>query len=538
MNTPARAGTITAKILGFTAMLFLVLLTASLLHAYVSEKGMAEEFTAERAGAVADAYFDGLNKLMLAGAMDTRHDLRAQVGAQANVLEARVIRGEAVAAQYGAGDASEMARDELDRGALAGNEIVRFESTESGRRLTMIRPYKASENTRGANCMGCHAVQPGAVLGAIRISYDLGPADARIRNSGLQSLGIHLALFMTGMVLIHYALRRVVAAPINRLSEHMAQVERHSDLSVRIPVMGNDEIARAAVAFNAMLERFSATLAQVRDACHNLTEVASQLVDVSTRTQHGVERQLGDTEHLAGTLHQLASTVQDVARNTREAADAAVRADGEAKEGAGTANRTLAAIADMSRQLEQAVGVIRNLDTDSRDIGRVIGLIREIAEQTNLLALNAAIEAARAGEQGRGFAVVADEVRTLAQRTQAATEEIERIIVKVQGRAQEAVGAIQNAEHETSSSVAGVEETAKALGTIAGSVEAINRLNADIAAHSGEQSKVAEAISQKIGDIGAVAREASGHAHHTRDASERLAHLARELETQVAQFRL
>ncbi len=538
MTNAARAGTITAKILGFTAMLFLVLLTASLLHAYVSEKGMAEEFTTERAGAIADAYFDGLNKLMLTGAMDTRHDLRDQVGAQANVLEARVIRGETVAAQYGAGDAGEQPRDALDRDALAGREIVHYDETEHGRRLTVIRPYKASENTRGANCLGCHAVQPGTVLGAIRISYDLAPVDARIRNSGLQSLLIHLALFVTGMVLIHYALKRVVAAPINRLSEHMARVEQHSDLSVRIPVEGNDEISRAAAAFNAMLERFAATLAQVRDACHNLTQVASQLVDVSTRTQQGVERQLGDTEHLASTLHQLASTVQDVARNTREAADAAVRADGEAKEGTGTANQALAAIADMSRQLEQAVGVIQNLDTDSRDIGRVIGLIREIAEQTNLLALNAAIEAARAGEQGRGFAVVADEVRTLAQRTQAATEEIERIIVKVQGRAQEAVGAIQNAEHETDSSVASVEETAKALGTIAGSVEAINRLNADIATHSSEQSKVAEAISRKIGDIGAVAREASGHAHDTRDASERLARLARELETQVAQFRL
>ena len=531
-------GTITAKILGFTAMLFLVLLTASLLHAYFSEKNMAEGFTTEQTRAIADGYFDGLNKLMLTGGMDTRHELREQIAAQANVLEARVMRGEGVASQYGAGDATEQAGDAFDKAALAGEDVMHIETTETGRRLTVVRPYQASENTRGANCMGCHAVPVGTVLGAIRVSYDLAPVDARIRNSGIESLLIHLALFVVGMALINMALKRVVAAPINRLTEHMTRVEQQSDLSVRIPVSGHDEIAEAATAFNTMLERFAGILGQVRGATSNLAQLAGQLVDVSTRTQQGVERQLNDTEHLAGALHQLAGTVQEVARNTREAADAALRADGEAKDGTGTANQALGAISDMSRQLEAAVAVIRNLDTDSRDIGRVIGLIREIAEQTNLLALNAAIEAARAGEQGRGFAVVADEVRTLAQRTQSATEEINTIIVKVQGRAQEAVGAIQNAEQKTDSSVSSVGETAKALDTIAASVEAINRLNAGIAVNSSEQSNVAESISRKIGDIGAVAREASGHAHDTQDASQRLARLAEELAAQVGQFRV
>jgi len=531
-------GTITARIIAFAAGLFLVILTTSQLHSYYAQKNLAEEFASSHAGDVADTYFDGLNKLMLTGGMATRDELGQQIKGQPNVLEARVIRGDAVVTQYGPANSRETASDDLDRGALQGKETARIEATGQGRRLTLVRPYRASEKTRGVNCLGCHSVPAGSVLGVVRISYDLAPVDARIRNAGLVSLGIHGVLFLVGMALLILALRRTVAAPINRLTALMIRVEQESDLNLRIPVDGKDEIARAAGAFNTMMERFADIIRQVGGATRNLNQVASHLVKVTTRTQAGVDKQLGDTEQLAATLTQLARSVQEVAYNTQEAAAAARQADGEAKEGAETATNALGAISAMSEQLEQAVQVIQRLDTDSRDIGRVIGLIREIAEQTNLLALNAAIEAARAGEQGRGFAVVADEVRTLAQRTQSATEEIEKIIVKVQGRAQEAVGAIQSAEEKTDSSVTSVEESADALATISGSVGIITRMNAQIAASSMAQSSAADSINQKLGDIGAVAREASSHAHDTHGASEQLAGLARELESLVNQFRV
>ena len=531
-------GTVTAKIMAFTAVLFLVLLTASLIHSHLGANSLAEEFTTEQAKTIADGYMDGLNKLMLTGGMAARDEQRKQFESQPNVLEARVIRGDGINGQYGPGGPRESIQDDLDRLAMNGEEVIRITHTDKGRQLTVVRPYKATDHTRGINCLGCHAVPSGSVLGATRITYDLGPVDARIRNSGLESLGIHLALFVLGMGLLSIAFKRIVAQPVNRLSDFMSRIEQQSDLSLRVPADGRDEIARAGVALNAMMDRFARIIEQVRGATHNLARLAGQLVEVSSRTQGGVQRQLSDTEHLVAALHQLATTVREVADNTREAASAANQADGEARDGAATATHALGAISAMSRQLEQAVQVILRLDTDSRDIGRVIGLIREIAEQTNLLALNAAIEAARAGEQGRGFAVVADEVRTLAQRTQSATEEIETIIVKVQGQAQEAVGAIQTAEQKTASSVKSVEESAGALTTISGSVGVINRMNAQIAASSGEQSQVAENISRKIGDIGAVAHEAAGHAQDTQDASRQLAGLAEELETLVSQFRV
>ena len=531
-------GTIISRILAFAAGLFLVILTASQIHSYYAQKSLAEEFANGHVGDVTNTYFDSLNKLMLTGAMAERAELAQQVKAQPNVLEARVIRGAPVSGQYGPGNANEAPRDDLDRAALQGKEAVRIEATAQGRRLTMVRPFLASAKTRGVNCLACHAVPAGSVLGVVRISYDLAPLDARIVNAGLLSLGIHAVLFIVGMGLLVLALRRTVAAPINRLTALMLRVEQESDLKLRIPIDGKDEIACAAAAFNTMMERFAEIIRQVGGATRNLSQVASQLVSVTTRTQAGVDKQLGDTELLAGTLNQLANTVQDVARNTQEAANAANQADSEAKEGAVTVTNALGAISIMTEQFSQAVLVISRLETDSRDIGRVIGLIREIAEQTNLLALNAAIEAARAGEQGRGFAVVADEVRTLAQRTQAATQEIETIIVKVQGRAQEAVGAIQSAEEKAGVCENSVEESAEALATISGSVGVITRMNAQIADSSKGQSRAADDINQKLGNIRSVAREASNHAHDTHGASERLAGLARDLENLVNQFRV
>ncbi len=543
METPLKplascTGTVTSRILAFAAMLFLVVLTASLIHAYIAQEELAEEFAGSHVGGLADTYFDGLNKLMLTGGMASRDEVAQQIKALPNVLEARVIRGDGVNGQYGDGDGKEGPVDDIDRAALEGKEVARIDTTEKGRRLTLARPYRASEKTRGVNCMGCHTVAEGTVLGVVRISYDMAPVDARIVNASLVSLGIHVVLFIIGMLLLNLALRRTVAAPINRLTSQMVRVEQESDLNLRIPVHGKDEIACASIAFNTMMERFAGIIRQVGDATRNLSQVAGHLVDVTTRTQAGVDRQLNDTEQLAATLTELAGSVQEVARNTQEAAKAARQADGEAKEGAETATNALGAISAMSEQLEQAVHVIQRLDTDSRDIGRVIGLIREIAEQTNLLALNAAIEAARAGEQGRGFAVVADEVRTLAQRTQSATEEIESIIIKVQGRAQEAVGAIQSAEEKTDSSVNSVEESATALATISGSVGVITRMNAQIADSSMGQSAAADNINRKLGDISAVAREASSHVHDTHGASEKLAGLARDLESLVNQFRV
>ncbi|MGQ9685620.1 MAG: methyl-accepting chemotaxis protein [Thiobacillaceae bacterium] len=529
---------VAAKVLVVAAVVFVIELGLSLLHSHETLKQQAEDFITAETANLTDNYFDTLNKLMLTGGMGERGELRKSYLARKNVLEARVIRGPAVVQQYGPGLAEEAAADELDRRALAGEEVRLIQDTAEGRRLIFIRPFRATEHTRGVNCLGCHAVPKDTVMGAVRITYDLAPVDAAIRANDTTSALIHVGMFSVGFALMIWLMLRIVSRPINQLAETMAAVERESDLNLRVPVTSRDEIGHAARAFNAMLGRFASILEQVRNNTQQLTQATERLVRNAARSQDGATHQLKDTEALAVELHRMAGNVQDVANKIREVAAAAKSADTQAREGALTATEALGTITAMSDQLKGAVDMIHRLDADSREVGRVLGLIREIAEQTNLLALNAAIEAARAGEWGRGFAVVADEVRTLAGRTQKATGDIERIIGKVQQASREAVGVIQDAESRSQGGVEHVENTAMALAEIAGAVSRITAMTDQVAANAQEQGQSAEHIGQRIDDIGQVARQAAEYAQEVKAVGDEMQGIVTGLQAGVAQFKL
>ncbi len=529
--------TVAAKVLGVVALGFVLQLAAGLIYSHYSTRNLTEGFVTDETRTIADGYFDGLNKLMLTGGMAQRGDLHKAMLEQKNIRAARVIRGDKVKEMYGPGLPAEAPADELDRRALKGEEVVLIEKTGHGRQLTMVTPVVASTNTRGINCLQCHPNSDKQVMGAIRISYDLGPADTTIGRMDITNIVINVIMFGAAFAIVIWLMRRFVNQPINQLANTMERVQQTSDLRLRVPVTSQDEIGHAGKVFNAMLEQFSAIIQQVGGATRNLGEVTHALLDTSTQSERGADQQLANTQHLSSVLQDLARTVQGVAQNIQEAATAAQGANSQAHDGALIATEAMGAIETMAETLNGAAGVIQRLDTDSRDIGRVLGLIREIAEQTNLLALNAAIEAARAGEQGRGFAVVADEVRTLAQRTQSATGEIETIIAKLQGAANEAVEVIHQAESRSKEGVEFVENTAEALGNIAGAVGQITSMTAQVAASAQEQSQAAEDIRDHIGNIGDVARTASGSAHEVHEASERLDKLAEELRTAVNQFK-
>lgn len=529
---------VAAKVLVVAAVVFVIQLGLSLLHSHQTLKRQAESFVTAETANLSDSYFDSLNKLMLTGAMDERGGLRQGYLAQENILEARVIRGAAVVQQYGPGLPDEAPADELDRRALAGEEVRVIQETAQGRRMTLIRPFRATEDTRGVNCMGCHTVAKDTVMGAVRITYDLAPVDTGIRATDLESALIHTGLFSLSFGLMIWLMLRLVSCPIRELTQTMGRVECESDLSLRLPVRSRDEIGQAAVAFNAMLERFASIIGQVRGSTGQLNKATRRLVSTAAQAHAGAVRQLEDTQALADVLHQMAGSAQDVAVKIGEVATAAKAADAQVRAGAGTAGEALSAIEAMSGELKDAVTVMQRLESDSREVGRVLGLIREIAEQTNLLALNAAIEAARAGEQGRGFAVVADEVRTLAGRTHNATGDIERIIGKVQQASQEAVAVIHDAEQRSQCSVQHVQQTASALTEIACAVGQITAMADQVTAAAQAQGKAAVSIGQRIDGISDVAREAADAALQVKAVGEEVQTIADGLQVGVGQFRL
>ncbi|VAW83240.1 Methyl-accepting chemotaxis sensor/transducer protein, partial [hydrothermal vent metagenome] len=237
-------------------------------------------------------------------------------------------------------------------------------------------------------------------------------------------------------------------------------------------------------------------------------------------------------------MDEMTSTVQEVARNAAEASKAAKNADGDAKSGALVASEAIGGIDSLLGGVNAAAQVIRNLEKESENIGSVLDVIRGIAEQTNLLALNAAIEAARAGEQGRGFAVVADEVRTLASRTQQSTQEIHDMIQRLQDGAVNAVKVMEGAQGQAQNSSDLVEKAAESLAAIAGAVSNINDMNTMIASAAEEQSAVAAEMQANMNNIREVSDRSAEGAQQTAQASEELARLATEQQALMAQFRM
>lgn len=264
-----------------------------------------------------------------------------------------------------------------------------------------------------------------------------------------------------------------------------------------------------------------------------ITETTSQAVEA---TNQGISSQQMEIDQVATAVNEMSATVQEVARNTADAAELARGADEVAKEGALAATVAICGIDALLTEVEQAAGVIANLEQESNSVGAVLEVIRGIAEQTNLLALNAAIEAARAGDAGRGFAVVADEVRTLASRTQQSTEEINGMISRLQAEAREAVQAMKKAQGGAQENAEQVQILAESLASISGVVQSINAMNTQIATAAEEQSAVSEEINRNVVNISSLAQQTTAISADTASSMRGLSAEASHLHAVVQQF--
>jgi len=320
--------------------------------------------------------------------------------------------------------------------------------------------------------------------------------------------------------------------------ENASQSMADGDLLVEVDYQGRDEMASIAQAFNRMRLRMHEMISQVASSTAQLAAAAEETTAVTVQTCDGIRRQQSETEQVAAAMNEMSATVQDVARNAASAAEAAHAADADAANGRKVLARTVEVINMLAREVENATRVIRSLQEDSNNIGSVLDVIRAIAEQTNLLALNAAIEAARAGEAGRGFAVVADEVRTLASRTQQSTSEIQAMIEKLQGGAANAVKVMETGHRQAGEGVTQVAEAGAALESILQAVTTINDMNAQIASAAEQQSAVAEEINRNIVTVSEIAEQTSVGSQQTAATSEELAQLAAQLQSLVGQFRV
>ncbi len=328
-----------------------------------------------------------------------------------------------------------------------------------------------------------------------------------------------------------------VVRPLHGLKDTIQRIEADSDLSLAADDAGHDEIGETARAFNAMMGRLRELIGEVTDAVGRVASASEQLNAISQQNSERMESQRSETEQVATAMNEMTATVGEVAKNASNADESANQATTSAEQGKTLAGDVTQTINDLAHEIEQTGAAVRQLDSDSADIGRVLDVIGTIAEQTNLLALNAAIEAARAGAHGRGFAVVADEVRSLARKTQDSTAEIQDIIDRVQAGARQTAAAMERSQSSTSHAVDAANRADAGFNDIAGAVHRISEMNSQIATAAEEQHAVTEEMNHNITNINGIAQETETTGHELSEASTDLARLASNLQAQVNRFR-
>lgn len=346
------------------------------------------------------------------------------------------------------------------------------------------------------------------------------------------------ALVVLGVLVAGLMISQSIINPLRQLGSIIGQVQRNSDLTLRVPVQGDDEVAVTARAFNSMLENLQGLIRHLADAALQLAAASEEMSSISDQVSQTASGQGQQTAMVATAVHEMSVAVQEVARNAQDTAQTASAASEEARQGSTLVSANLAAIERLSQSVSGAGQVIDQLHAQSDEIGKVLSVIQSIAEQTNLLALNAAIEAARAGEAGRGFAVVADEVRSLASNTQRATESIRGMIDSLQSGARQAVSAMRESSDQVGTSVSHARESGEVLNHIAGAIEGIADGNAQISTATEEQTAVANEISQNINSLNDSISEVVSGAEQSAIASRDLAKLATSLQQQVVSFKI
>ncbi len=467
------------------AMLFL-LLGIMTIWAYVAQRDNAEVQARDFAGSVHQMTLASPTSMMMTGSIGDRALYLDQIRNSGSIQALEVFRGEQVAKQFGAGASGELATDADDLQVLATGKPF-FQLNADKGYLKAVIPAVAQKDYLGKNCLTCHQVPEGTVLGVVSMKISLEKANALTRQFTSMFAGLALLLSVPFLLVVFLFIRRSVTQP---LANAVAVAERMAEgrLDTDIRITSHDESGALLAMMGRMQDKLHLVLKEVEDCGRNMGQSAFQVAAISNEISDMSKQQEGRAEEVTSAMlqvHQISSEVQ------RQAIDASGRSDQVeklARDGIANVQQNIGSMEETTHQVSRASVEIQELEQFAQLIHNIVNVIKEIAEQTNLLALNAAIEAARAGEAGRGFAVVADEVRKLAERTTRSATEVNAIIGQLSGKVQQVVTSMSVVVQTVNVTQEEARKTANAMEGIA--VTAVDTAKANQKISSATQQQV------------------------------------------------
>lgn len=515
-----------------------IFLSTTIFFFHHDEKELAEHFVERNLESLALNYFDSVNTMMLTGTIANRQLIQNKILSQDDIVEARILRTQAVNKVFGEGFSDQSAKSAFEREGLAGKRAFKKFELDGKRMMSFIIPVKASSDYRGTNCLTCHQVSENEILGAVKLTYDLSTVDKEITSSITQAAILQLVITLICFTLLSLTLRKLIFFRLKRLSNSITTAAEELDLNKEIKVHYQDELGAVSIALNEMMNKFRVSFLSIAQASEQLTESAKEVDKISSLTLDAVLEQKKGTDSVAAAINELDASANEVQHNTQSAADKSVSANERTSQGLILVEQARVGINDLRDKVVENTAMITDLSNKTNEVGSVLEVITAIAEQTNLLALNAAIEAARAGEQGRGFAVVADEVRSLATRTRESIEQIHTTMSRLQVGAKGAVDSMNVVSQQASDKAEDVANVANLLTSISAEIQELDELNCQISDAATQQNLAADEINLNVVNISNVAEQSSDDAIRGKEISEHLLSLAYELNTQLTKFKL
>ncbi|MBF0317019.1 MAG: HAMP domain-containing protein [Nitrospirae bacterium] len=476
-----------------------------------------------------DTVLNALTTMMLAG--NIKDSKRPFIEQMNNIVRIKLIRTDALDKDYGKGNADEYASDPVESDVIkTGWEKVVIE----GENIRGVYPYIASKNFMGKDCLGCHNVKEGEVLGAVSITVSMDKTMGSLKRIEY----IFIALGVLGLVSVIFIFTftfKFTHKPLVDLARDLELIAS-GDLKVRFNYDAKDEVGRLSQGLNHMVISLKDIITEVKDAADAMSDASGNLKSSSGKMANDVVNQAERTTQVATSIEEMSQTVSDIARNISNIAISASNTVEIARKGSRVVEQTVKEVKKIDETVRESASLVESLGNRSNQIGDIVKVINDIADQTNLLALNAAIEAARAGEQGRGFAVVADEVRKLAEKTSKATTEISAMITTMQGETGMVITSMHGNLQRVNDGVSYSMQAGKSLEDILSSVTELQHLLTSIASATDEMTSVADNVTRDIETIANSSRDTTVCTDVVSQASSHLVTLSKRLRDIVSQF--